>query len=387
MQNYDVPVNRKNTNSIKWDNLEGKFNKNDLLPMWIADMDFKTAPQIITALKNNINENTIFGYSFFSNKYYESVINWLKNRHNFEIAKDWIVPTCGVVAALNYAIQVFSHEGDEIIVPTPVYPPFVATVKGLRRIAVESKLKQENGVYTIDFNDIESKITAKTKAIMICSPHNPVGRVWTKTELTTLANICEKHKLFIIDDEIHNDLTFTKNHIVIANISDYAANNSIICTSPCKTFNIPSIPIANIIIKNDEIREKFAAINAQNHAKICCPIADFATTAVYNECAYWLDDTLTYIEHNFDYFVNRINSEFKTIKTFKPQGTYLAWVDFTATGKTSDEIMRILVDDCKLVLNNGKDYGLGGDGFFRINLACPRANVEDAINRLKKYFD
>lgn len=385
MYNFDIAPNRKGTGCFKWDFVDMSFKGENLLPMWVADMDIKTPQIIIDGLKESMDD-VVYGYGTLTDKYYDSVIGWLKKRHNFHVEKEWIVTMQGVVPALRYGVQILSQEGDEIIVPTPIYPPFFGAVKDFGRVLVTSSMVFENGRFTFDFNDIESKINSKTKAIMLCSPHNPTGRIWDKDELTKICEICKKHDIYIIDDEIHNDLVFNNGHIVLGNISEDALNRSIICTAPSKTFNVAGIPVSNIIIKDEGIREKFRNMVNQSHSSVCSAIVEPMVCAAYDKCEEWLEELLKYLKENAQYFVSRIEKEIPSLKAYMPDSTYLLWVDFRGTGKSHDDIANILVDECHLAFNNGKDYGIEGEGFFRVNIACPRSYVEDAVNRLKKAF-
>ncbi|MEG1027188.1 MAG: MalY/PatB family protein [Oscillospiraceae bacterium] len=378
MFSFDDAPNRKETGCRKWDGINSDLKSNNVLAMWIADMDIKTPKPIIDSLVNSTND-VIYGY-------YNCVIDWLNRKHNFAVEKDWIVTIPGVVPALRYSVQIISKPGDEIIIPTPVYPPFYKAVSDFDRVIVKSSMILENGIYTFDFDDIESKITAKTKAIMLCSPHNPTGRVWTKDELLHICEICKKHNIYIIDDEIHNDLVFNNNHTVLGNISEDAFNRSIICTAPSKTFNIAGIPVSNIIIKNSDLRNKFKDIVAKAHISVCCGIVEPMVYAAYNNCDQWLAELLQYLKSNIEYFVSYIEKEIPTIKAYIPDSTYLLWVDFRGTEKTHDELIDILTNECHLIFNSGKEYGDEGEGFFRINVACPFSYVEEALNRLKKAF-
>ena len=385
MYNFDNAPNRKGTGCFKWDFADMSFGGKDILPMWVADMDFETAQPIIDGIQRSLKD-VVYGYGVLTDKYYDSVISWFKRKHNLDVKKEWIVTIPGVVTALRYSVQILSEVGDEIIIPTPVYAPFYNAVEDFGRIAIKSSLVWENGKYTFDFEDIERKITSKTKAIMICSPHNPTGRVWDKEELARICEICERHNIYIIDDEIHNDLVFEKEHIIIGKISKDSFERSIICTAPSKTFNIAGIPASNIIIKNDKIRDKFIQIVRKSHNSVCSAIVEPVVCAAYDNCEEWLEEALKYMRENAKYFVSRVENEIPNLRVYLPEGTYLMWVDFRGTGKSHEDIKNILVNQCSLGFNNGKEYGTEGEGFFRVNLACPRSFVEEAINRLKKVF-
>ncbi len=283
MYDFDEIIPRKNTNSMKWDKLEEVYQREDLLPMWVADMDFLVAPQITSALEKRIKHG-IYGYTFCSDDYYASVINWMKDRHDFNIKKEWIVFTPGVVPAVSYAIRAFSDVGDSIIVQSPVYHPFYNSIKDNKRNVVTNPLIYKDGRYQMDYDDLERKIDSKTKLLILCSPHNPVGRVWTKEELSKLAEICLKNNIKIISDEIHFDIVYKDSkHTVLANISDEIMDNSIICTAPSKTFNIAGIQVSNIIIPNDNMREKYIKELDVDHIGRPNSIAETILIAAYND--------------------------------------------------------------------------------------------------------
>ena len=278
---FDRIAQRRGTSSVKWDYADASFNGTDLLPMWIADMDFEVAPGIIDCLSAKMDQK-VFGYGALSADYYDAVISWMKRRHDFDVKKEWICYTPGVVTALNFAVQALTEVGDEVIVPTPVYGPFYRAVCDNDRVLVKSSLENNGGYYTFDFEDLESKITSRTRALILCSPHNPVGRVWKREELERLSALCLEYGIYIISDEIHNDLIFEGPHTVLANISTEMAENCVICTAPSKSFNIAGIQASNIIIANDQMREKFKAVIQKNHAYSPNSFVEAAVIGAYN---------------------------------------------------------------------------------------------------------
>ena len=384
MYDFDEIIPRKNTNSMKWDKLEEVYQREDLLPMWVADMDFLVAPQITSALEKRIKHG-IYGYTFCSDDYYASVINWMKDRHDFNIKKEWIVFTPGVVPAVSYAIRAFSHVGDSVIIQSPVYHPFYNSIKDNKRNVVTNPLIYKDGRYQMDYDDLERKIDSKTKLLILCSPHNPVGRVWTKEELSKLAEICLKNNIKIISDEIHFDIVYKDSkHTVLANISDEIMDNSIICTAPSKTFNIAGIQVSNIIIPNEKMRQRYVKELEVDHIGSPNSIAETVLIAAYNDSKDWLDSAVDYIEKNKDYFINYVNREIPQLKVIKPEGTYLLWVDCSGLGMDRDELRDFFVNKCKIAFNHGEMFGEEGKLFQRVNIACPLAIIEEALYKIKE---
>lgn len=384
MYDFDEIIPRKNTNSMKWDKLEEVYQREDLLPMWVADMDFLVAPQITSALEKRIKHG-IYGYTFCSDDYYASVINWMKDRHDFNIKKEWIVFTPGVVPAVSYAIRAFTDIGDSVIVQSPVYHPFYNSIKDNKRNIVTNPLIYKDGRYQMDYDDLERKIDSKTKLLILCSPHNPVGRVWTKEELSKLAEICLKNNIKIISDEIHFDIVYKDSkHTVLANISDEIMDNSIICTAPSKTFNIAGIQVSNIIIPNEKMRQRYVKELEVDHIGSPNSIAETVLIAAYNDSKDWLDSAVDYIEKNKDYFINYVNREIPQLKVIKPEGTYLLWVDCSGLGMDRDELRDFFVNKCKIAFNHGEMFGEEGKLFQRVNIACPLAIIEEALYKIKE---
>lgn len=378
MYDFDTAYNRKDTGSIKWD----EVTTPNMLPMWVADMDFVSAPEIVKALHERV-DSPIYGYSNLRQSYFDSVVAWMKRRHQLEIKSDWITFTPGVVIALNLAVQSVSEPGDEILIASPVYGPFRSAIGATSRVLVETTLVNNNGYYRFDFEDLESKISPKTKAFILCSPHNPVGRVWNREELTRLAEICIKHNLYLIADEIHCDLVFQP-HISAYNISEEIADRCILCTAPSKTFNLAGLHASNIIIKNNALRQKFVYLLDCLHVGGANAFVEAATTAAYNLSEDWLDELLVYIKGNHKAFCDGINSRVPKLKVLIPEGTYLAWLDCRGLNMTEDELNTFFKDKCSLLFNEGTFFGEAGTGFRRVNLACPRSYVEEAVSRIEK---
>lgn len=385
MYDFDTPISRAGTHCLKWDTADARFGGHDLLPMWIADMDFETAPQIYARVREMMEGRPVLGYGALSPDYYRTVADWMERRHHYSVDPEWIVTTPGVVAALCIAVQVFTQPGEEIMVLTPVYGPFYRAIEEHGRVAVRCPLKKEGEIYSMDFPRMEQMLTDRTRAIMLCSPQNPTGRVWDRAELEQLAAFCEQHRLKIINDEIHNDLVYGKEHIVFNRVSPYVERNSILCTAPSKTFNLAGVEASNIIIPDRTLREAFRQFLEKNHMGMAHCFVEPIVRAAYGESEDWLDALLAYLKGNIDYFVDTLHQALPQLKVSKPEGTYLVWVDFRALGMTADALSDFLVQTCRLALNDGREYGVEGDGFFRFNLACPRSYVEEAVRRLKAH--
>lgn len=383
MYHFDRGIERKGTNCIKWDS---SFVTSEVTPMWIADMDFEVAPAITENLKNQALQGA-FGYQFLSDKYYDSIINWMKKRHDLGLKKEEICYVPNVVMALSFAVQTVSEPGDEIIIQTPVYGPFFKVIKDNNRTLVENPLKNEDGYYTMDLEDFESKITSKTKAVIICNPHNPTGRVWKKEELKAFAKICVKHGLYIISDDIHSELISEGfEHTFICSVSEEVKDKCIICTSPSKAFNIASVHVANCFIFNEELRNQFRNIEEESHAAENNAFAEAALLGAYDESEDWLDELNRYINGNLDYFVDYINREIPNLTVYKPEGTYLVWVDFRKTSVSGKKLHEYLLKECHVATNDGNFFGELGNGFARFNLACPRKQVTLVLEMLREKF-
>lgn len=381
--NFNEIVDRSNNFSSKWSEMEKKYGTNDLLPMWVADMDFKAAPCIIDSLKNRL-EQEIYGYTTRPDSYNESIVNWLDRRHNWKIKSEWLIYSPGVIPAISLLINELTKANDKIMIQEPVYSPFNSVVKNNNRELIISPLqKLENGNYIMDYEDIENKIK-DVKLFILCNPHNPVGRVWTKDELKKLGDICLKHNVKIISDEIHSDIILKKHkHIPMASISKEFEKNTITCMAPTKTFNIAGLQSSYVILPDEKyyklLDDAFTRIDIKRNN--CFSLV--ATEASYNNGESWLESFSEYLESNIDFAIKYINENMPKLKVRKPEGTYLLWVDFSALGLSDEELESILVQKGKVALNQGNSFGIGGSGYQRINLACPRSMLEEALIRIK----
>lgn len=384
---FDELIDRKNSDSVKWATLEREYGDGDILPMWIADMDFKSSPQIIEALKDRV-EHGVFGYSYIEDSFYEAVINWVKKEHNWEIKKEWIVFTPGVVPGLSISIKKFSEEGDKVLVQPPVYPPFFEVLKGNNRVLSENPLINDGDKFTMDYDDLKSKIDKNTKLMILCNPHNPVGRVWSEEELKELGDILLGNNIIVVSDEIHGDLTLKGvKQTPFASISKEFEQNSITFMAPSKTFNIAGLKASVAIIPNKDLRVEYQAEIETLHLGKPTIFGQVGLEVAYNTGKPWLEKAMEYIEDNIDYAVKYIEENTPQIRAYKPDGTYLLWLDFRGLNKSPDEINEALINKGKVLLNDGRPYGTGGEGFFRLNIATARANLEEGLKRIKKAVD
>lgn len=378
---FDKITERRGTLSYKWDDTE-----EGVLPMWVADMDFQTAPAIIDALHKRI-DNGCFGYTLVPEEYYTSVVGWFERRHGWRINKDMMIYTTGVVPAISAIIKALTEKGDKVIVQTPVYNCFFSSIRNNGCEILSNPLIQKDETFFMDFEDLEKKASdGKAKIMLLCNPHNPAGRVWTKEELTRLGEICIRHGVTVISDEIHCEFVFDGyKYTPFASISQEFSDHSIICISPSKAFNIAGLQIANIVASDAETRARIdKAININEVCDVN-PFGVIATMAAYNEGGEWLDQLVSYIKGNYDYFKEFCAKNLPEFPVMKLEGTYLAWMDCRKTGLTSELMERQLEDEVKLKLNAGTMYGPEGEGFLRWNLACPRQLVKDGLERFLTY--
>lgn len=384
--NFDEIVPREGTNCIKYDALERFFGSKDVLPLWVADMDFKTPDFIVDAIKKRA-EHEIYGYTFRDDAYYNSIIGWMERRHNWKIKKDWISFSPGVVAGLTFGIEAFSKPGDGVVVQPPVYFPFFDCVKGTKRKLIENPLKIENGRYTFDFEDLKAKIDKKTKLLLLCNPQNPGGTVFTREELTELAAICLENKIMVISDEIHSDLIFNGNkHIPFASLSDEIAQNCMVSMAPSKTFNVAGFSSSIVIIPNKTKFARYERAIGVAHLYMGNIFGSVAMEAAYAHGDNWLDQMLDYMWDNYKILEEFFETKLPKVKVMKPEATYLIWLDFREYGMKNAELMKFTIENAKVGLNDGGRFGTGGDGWLRINIGCPRSVLIEALKRLEKAF-
>lgn len=381
---FDKIISRKGTNSCKWDSIA----TDDILPMWVADMDFQTAPAIIEAIQRRVSHG-IFGYTHVPDNYYHAVTDWFKRRHGLTIEKDWIIYTSGVVPALSAIIKALTRPGDQVLIQTPVYNCFFSSIRNNECEIVTSPLIRKDQTYYMDFEDLEKKTAdEKLKLMILCNPHNPAGRVWTKEELTRVGEICLRNNVIVIADEIHCELVYPpKEYTPFASISDDFLQHSITCLSPSKAFNIAGLQIANIVSANEDFRKR---INRAININEVCDVNPFgieATIAAYNEGEDWLVQLLDYLKGNYDYMCEYCKTYLPDFPLTRLEGTYLVWMDCTHTHLTSAELDKRLKSEAGLWLNQGDMYGLEGEGFMRWNIACPRSVLTKGLDRFRQFVE
>ena len=384
---FDEVIDRKGTSCLKYDFAVERGYPEGVLPFWVADMDFRTAPCVVEELQRRVAHG-IFGYTDPSPAYKAVVCRWMREQHGWSPAEDSLTVTPGVVFALGMAVQTFTAPGEAVLIQQPVYYPFSSIVLGNDRQLVNSPLVLKDGHYEIDFVDFEQKITQyRVKLFLLCNPHNPAGRVYTRAELTKLALICYQHGVTIVADEIHNDFVREGHeHICLASLSDEIAQHVITCTAPTKTFNLAGLQISNIFIENEQLRAKFRA--AIDHAGYSQPnaLGLFAAQAAYEKGLPWLKELRAYLEANYQRTKAFLAREMPKVTLIEPEGTYLLWLDFRAYGLTAKELDDIIVHEAGLWLDSGHIFGKDGAGFERLNIACPWATLETGLKKLAEAF-
>lgn len=388
---FDTIINRKNTWSLKWDYCREKFGKADILPMWVADMDFPSPVEIAAAIKQRA-DHPVFGYCGISDLYNDAVAQWLKRRSGWVIGKEWLVHTPSVVTSINIAILAYTNVGDKVLIQSPVYCPFYSSVTNNERQLVINPLKLQGESYVIDFNVLETMLGQGVKMMILCSPHNPVGRVWKQEELIQIAALCAKYHVLMVSDEIHSDLIYQDNrHLPIAFISEEISQNSVTCISPTKTFNLAGLAESMAIIPNLNLRGKFQQMLTKTGAGMLNIFGLVAAEAAYTHGEPWLEELLDYLSLNRQTLMGYFNANIPQIKVINPEGTYLAWLDCRRLGMETGELREFFVQQAGVGLVDGSMFGTDGAGFQRINFACPRSllteglqRIEDAVKRLRK---
>lgn len=383
--NFDELVDRTNTNCIKYDGRQMFFGTEDVLPLWVADMDFKTPDFIINALKERL-EHEVLGYTFRDDSYAASITNWLEKRHAWKVEKEWLSFSPGVVAGLTLAIEAFSKPGDEVIVQPPVYFPFFDSVKGTGRKMVENPLKLENGRYTFDLEDLKQKITSETKLLLLCNPQNPGGMVWTREELEALTAICLENKVLIISDEIHSDLVFEGHkHIPLPTISEEVAQSCVVCMAGSKTFNIAGLTTSFVVIPNKRLLARYERELKVPHLHMGNIFGSVALETAYREGEAWLEQMLVYLQENMQLVRTYLKENLPQVVPMEPEATYLVWLDFNALGLSDEELNERLLK-AGVGLNRGVQFGKQGGGYMRINIGCQRSTLLQALECIKAAF-
>ena len=385
--NFDEIIDRTGTSAYKVDLLKARYGSEDLLPLWVADMDFRTPDFILDSIKKRA-EHEILGYTIRTNDFFEPIIDWIENKHMWKVDSDWLGFSPGVLPGIVLALNAFTNIGDKIIVQPPIYPPFMSMITNNGREIIYNQLVMSGDQYEMDFESLESCIDDKTKMLLLCSPHNPGGRVWSENDLSKLAEICKRKNVLVVSDEIHADLILGQNrHYLFPTVSNAAFDNSITLIAPSKTFNMAGLVTATYIIPNKELRHKFQKQIFSAEIASGNIFAYSATRAAYQYGADWLNQLLEYLQANIDFVSQFLKANLPKIKTIIPQASFLIWLDFSKLGLSDKEIRRVLIEECKLALNDGPSFGPGGEGYQRINIGCSRLRLTEALVRIKIGFD
>lgn len=388
IRDFDQLHKYDNLFSNKWNLCEEKTQEKDILPMWVADMDFETAPSVEEALKKRV-DTAIYGYASETKEYFNAICQWFSRRYDWHFSTPDIVHTPGIASALVIGLHTFSQKGDGVLILTPVYHKFFYIIQHTKRTLVQSALQETSDGYEIDFTDFENKIkTQHPKIFILCNPHNPVGKVFTKDELNKMVQICLKYKVMIFSDEIHGDLVFEgKKYTPLAALSKETADRIIVCTSPSKAFNMAGLRSSSVIISNPDIRRRFKnKMDFLGYPKINL-FSLPATIAAYTKGEEWLASALAYIEQNRDFALSYLNQYLPRLLVHKPQGTYFLWIDFRAYDVSSTQLEQFLLHKAKVWVNQGYSFGDSGVGFVRMNIACPRSILQKALERIKNVID
>ncbi len=382
--NFDKSVDRLGTSSVKWDYLDRVFGNKDVLPLWVADMDFEV-PQPVSDAVVKRAQHGIYGYTDRPDSFYASISKWMEKRHGWHIENEWITVCPGVVPALCFSVLSFTEPGDKVLLQSPVYHPFFSAIEENGRIIVNNRLRQEKVRYEMDFEDLETKLASGVKLMLLCNPHNPIGRVWSKEELKKVGELCARYDVIIISDEIHSDLVYRScTHIPAASISEELALRTVTCIAPSKTFNIAGLSTSAVIIPDKALRHKFNSTLKRLGIEMSNLFGITALEAAYTDGEEWLDQVLEYLEGNLDYLADYFNTRIPKIKVSKPQGTYLAWLDCRQLGMNQKDLVDFFIHRARVGLNDGAAFGAGGEGFMRMNIACPRSLVEEALKRIEQ---
>lgn len=387
--NFDTVVDRYDTCSLKWDHFASSYGKG-VLPMWLADMDFTVAPEITRALEKRVS-HAIYGYSYPSDNFYSALMSWYQKHHQWNLQREWILLTPGVLPALHYSIQAYTNPGDQVVVLTPLYHQFFKAIEVCDRQMVQCQLINNHGHYEIDFTDLDKKLS-HAKLLLFCSPHNPVGRVWTAAELEHIGRLCLQHHVILVSDEIHCDIVFSEHcHIPTANVSKEIRDITITCISPSKTFNIPAMKNAAVVIPNAELRHRFEHILERNAISCTNILSLIAGETAYRYGEKWFLSVMEYLTDNRNFLCQYLHQRLPEISWLPTEGMFLAWLDFSKLNMSDENLQNWLLQEAKVGLEPGIKFGPSGSGFQRLNFATPRfilieglTRIEQAIARLHK---
>lgn len=383
--NFDEVINRKGTDCLKYDFAKRRGMPEDVLPLWVADMDFRTSSYVEDALIERTRHG-IFGYSESQEAYFDAVAGWMERHHHWQVKPEWLIKTPGVVFALAMAVKAFTEEGDSVLIQQPVYYPFSEVIEDNQRVVVSNDLYLgDDNRYHIDFADFEKKILDyNIKLFLLCNPHNPSGRVFTREELTKIGDICLKHGVLVVSDEIHHDFVFQGEHTVFASLKKEYEDISVICTAPSKTFNLASMLISNIFIPNRQLKHRFRReVDAAGISQLSA-LGLVATQAAYEHGDEWYEKMLAYVKENISYVKNYVRENLPGVKVIDGEGTYLVWLNFNGTGIGPEELDRRIIHEAKLWLDSGRIFGATGEGFQRINVAAPRQIITECLERIRR---
>jgi len=386
--NFDTIIDRRGTQCLKWDNMEDRYgvSPDEGLPMWVADMEFLPPPEVNEAIRRTADHG-IHGYPGDFTAYHKAIVNWMERRHGWHIEPEWISTTHGIVNAVNLLIQAFCEPGDKVVVQPPVYYPFFGAITSNGCEVIKNQLVQFDGRYRMDLKELDHQVDSSTRMLILCSPHNPGGRVWTRAELKELAEFCLERDILIVSDEIHHDLVYEGHtHNVLASLGPEIARRTITCTSASKTFNLAGAMTGNVIISDDTLRRRFHLQMARCGMHMPNSFGPLMAIAAYKHGEAWLEELLVYLKGNHDRVVEVVEKEMPGVACMPLEGTYLAWLDFWGTGLPMEEIVRRIQEDARLALNHGPTFGPGGDKRMRLNFACPRSMLESALERLVDAF-
>lgn len=384
--NFDEKVEREGTSCVKYDLRKEVFGRDDVIPMWVADMDFKTPDFIIDALKKRI-DHEVCGYSFRSPEYFSSIASWFKTRHHWPVKEEWILFSPGIVPALNFCTLAFTSPGDSIIVQPPVYFPFFSAVESHGRKLLHNRLREKNGKWTMDLDFLESLKEGDARMIIISNPHNPVGRVWTEEELTGLAAICNEKKILILSDEIHCDLALPGfKHIPMASLSDETASGTVTLVAPSKTFNLAGLSTSSVIIPDPELRKSFSRVVENLHVGNGNIFGTAASIAAYRNGSRWLDELIGYINGNISLVMDFCSKRIPQIVPVRPEATYMIWLDCRNSGIDAKDLQQFFVSKAGVGMNEGSVFGPGGEGFMRMNVATTRTTVANSLEQIERAF-